>query len=361
MAFFRYEPELYKTDPTPRNLGVSVVSRLGGAVRPIFRAGFACWLAPDGSQIVTASNERSGFKGVRLVNKLSGEAKEVHLSGFTFLMDIDCSVRADLILAVTRASEKYQILVFKPDGSEQRTLAEESDEIHSARWSPDGDSIYYLHGKGSTNELSKISARGRQTEPAVLADGLQTGGYFTLSADGARLAYAREDSYSNLWRLDLPPAGKAAKPEISRVTSGTSYYGTPSFSPGGRRMAFALGPNFDETNIFKMPVAGGEPVQLTFFEHAGAASPVWSPDSQRVAFIGDQKGATKVWTINATGGTPQPIENTNASDTNDELAWWPSRDIVYQQPGLRNFLRIDDKTGKETPIIQHDQSVGWSP
>ena len=30
-------------------------------------------------------------QGVRLVNKLSGEAKEVHLSKYTWLFDIDCS------------------------------------------------------------------------------------------------------------------------------------------------------------------------------------------------------------------------------------------------------------------------------
>ena len=65
--------------------------------------------------------------------------------------------------------------------------------------------------------------------------------------------------------------------------------------------------------------------------------------------------------ISANGGTAQPLENTNASDTNNELAWWPSSDIVYQQTGVRNYLRINDKTHEEKPIIQHDQSVGWVP
>jgi len=164
-----------------------------------------------------------------------------------------------------------------------------------------------------------------------------------------------------LWRVDLPSAGKRAKPEIGPLTSGTSYYDGPSFSPDGRWIAFGLGPNPDETNIFKMPVAGGEPVQLTFFEHATTASPAWSPDGQRIAFVGDQNGRMRVWMISANGGTAQALENSNASDTSNRLAWWPSNDIVYQQPGLRNFLRINDKTHEEKPIIQHDQSVGWVP
>ncbi len=356
VLFFRNEPALYDAEPTAKNRGISVVSRLGGVVRPIGTGQCACWTAPDGSEVVVAHSQTE----VRLVNKLTGVAKEVHLSKYTLLRDIDCSVRAGLILAVTKTADKFQIRTFKPDGGEERTLIEQSDEIYSARWSPTGDSIYYLHGKGSTTELSKVSLT-HGSEPAVLADGLETGGFFTLSADGSRLAYTRENGNSNLWRVDLPTARKNAKPEISRLTTGTSHYGAPSFSPDGRWIAFALGANSDETNIFKMPVAGGEPVQLTLLEHATSHSPAWSPDGQRIAFIGDQNGVPRVWTISANGGTAQPVGNPNGSDTgNNKLAWWPSSDIIYQQTGVRNFLRINEKTHEEKALI-HDQSVGWVP
>jgi len=110
-----------------------------------------------------------------------------------------------------------------------------------------------------------------------------------------------------------------------------------------------------------MQVAGGEPEQLSFFQNCTTHRPVWSPDGQRLAFISDQNGTPRVWTISANGENPQAIENSDASGTNGMLAWWPSRDIIYQQPGLRNFLRISDKTKKEKSIIQRDQSVGWVP
>jgi Tol biopolymer transport system component len=282
-------------DGAAKNSGIYVVSRLGGTARLIGQGLYACWLSPDGSQIATASQaERSGFRGVRLVNKSTGEAKEISLSDYAFLNHIDCSPGADLILAVTQTPGKFQIWTVRSNGSQQHKLIEANDQIDSARWSPSGESIYYLQEKGSTSELSKVSVTDRHSEPDVLVDGLQAGSYFTLSAHGSRLAYTRADRASNLWRVDLSGAERGKKSEITRLTAGTSYYSGPSFSPDGRWIAFALGPSSYETNIFKMQVASGTPIQLSFFEHATTLSPVWSPDGERIAFEGDQNGARRV-------------------------------------------------------------------
>ena len=89
-----------------------------------------------------------------------------------------------------------------------------------------------------------------------------------------------------------------------------------------------------------------------------ATSPAWSPDGQRIAFISDQSGIPKVWTVSSNGGAAQNLERTNASDTDDVLTWFPSQEIVYQKPGLRNLLRVNGRTQEEKPIVR-DDSVGW--
>ncbi len=94
----------------------------------------ACWLTPDRSQIVSGGDsEAGGVRGVRIINRLNGEVKEVPQAEYKWLFDIDCSPRTGMILAVTQTGEKYHIRIFQPDGSGERTLVEENEEIPSAR------------------------------------------------------------------------------------------------------------------------------------------------------------------------------------------------------------------------------------
>ena len=94
-------------------------------------------------------------------------------------------------------------------------------------------------------------------------------------------------------------------------------------------MIFTIGSG-TKGNVYKMTIDGGQPVQLTFFDAALTWSPAWSPDGRRIAFICDQGGTPKVWIVNADGGAARPLDKTNASDSDDKLAWSPSPEIVYQ-------------------------------
>jgi Tol biopolymer transport system component len=112
-----------------------------------------------------------------------------------------------------------------------------------------------------------------------------------------------------------------------------------------------LGASSGESNLYTMDSSGRNPVQLTFFEHAMTASPAWSPDGEYIAFIGNEGGQAKVWTVDVRGGQPRPFERTNADDGNFMLSWFPSPDIIYQQPGLQNYVRLNRQTAEEKPVI----------
>ncbi len=360
LLFFMRKSARSKTESSTMDSGYFVVSRLGGLARLIHKGGEACWLTPDGSQIVSGGDAEADLvRGLRIVNKLNGEVKEVPQAEYDWLVDIDCSPRTGMILAVTQTGEKYQIRIFRPDGSGDHTVVEENEEIVSARWSPSGDSIYYMHHNGSTKALTRVSVTSKDAQPTVLADGLQAGEFFSISSDGSRLAYTREANYSNFWRVLLPGHERKAKAQITPVTSGTSFYGEPSFSPDGQWICYDHGPNQYETHLFKMAVTDAKPVQLTFLAHESIDSCAWSPDGQSIAFIYEQEGKKdSLWMVSAKGSAAHLLKD-NLPDTNRILAWWPGRDIVYEQAGLRNLIRFDAANQTERTIIQQSQSLGW--
>jgi Tol biopolymer transport system component len=343
-------------DQDQRDPGLFIISRLGGAPRRVSWGAYSCWL-PGGSQIVESGGDPKF--GIWLVNQLTGEEKKIPAPGYDSLEDIACSSRTGMLLLLTKTSDKYQIWSMKPDGTEQQKLIEGDRGVvfESPRWSPAGDAVYYFREEGDTTELVKLAVSGQAGGPTVLMSGLETGDHFTLSTDGSQLVYTRKQSYSNLWLVEVPPPASTAEGHEKLLTSGTLSYNYPTISPDGRWVAFTMG-SATKSNIYKMGVDGGQPVQLTSFSAAMTWSPAWSPDGGRIGFIGNQGGTAKVWVVSADGGNARPLEKTDASDTNYGLAWSPSPDIFYQSRGIHNLRRLSVETQQERPILPVD-SKGW--
>jgi serine/threonine protein kinase/Tol biopolymer transport system component len=335
---------------------IFALSRFGGAPRPVGEGGISCW-APDGSQMVVTATNRD--YGIWSINKLTGERKQIPSPQYQWTKAIDCSPKTGLLLLATQTTEKFQIWVMKPDGTEQRKLIEERQEIQTARWSPDERAIYYFRDDGDTASLVKISTEKDSTVPSVLESGLETSDFFTVSAYGAQLAYTRTQQYSNFWTASVPRKGAAAKIPEKRLTSETLFYAFPSVSPDGQSVVFVISSG-GKTHVYKMPVEGGQPTQLTFFDSSIPTTPAWSPDGRQIAFICDQGGIPKVWIVNADGSSTRVLDKTNASDTNYRVSWAPYPQIVYQKPGLHNYLRVNVETEEQEPILAKD-SDGWLP
>jgi Tol biopolymer transport system component/class 3 adenylate cyclase len=355
----RWSPDgselLFRGSLDGKTRGTFVVARLGGTPRRVAEFGDSCW-SPDGSQIINAKATDKG--AVFLVNKLTGVEKRIPIPwGYQWLADIDCSSKTGMLLLLTETAGKDQIWTMTTDGTEQRKLIDGESRIGTARWSATGDAIYYLHPRGDTTDLMRLPASGTSAGSSLVMSGLRTGGDFTLSAEGSKLAYTEKEYSANLWSVETPASGAIAKIE-KPLTAGTLTSGDPSISPDGHWVAFVMNRSDTEGNVYKMSVDGGTPIQLTFFDAARSSSPAWSPDGRRIAFICDQGGTAKVWTVDTNGGSVRSLEKTNPSDTNYKLAWAPSAEIIYQQPGLHNLRRLNVETQEEEAVLPKD-SEGW--
>lgn len=118
-----------------------------------------------------------------------------------------------------------------------------------------------------------------------------------VSPDGRTIAFSLlGDLYL------LPIDGGAAR----RLTQGQAWDVQPRFSPDGRELAYTSDRG-GGNNLWRVPVGGGTPVQVTKEDFRLLNNPAWTPDGDyligRKHFTGQRSlGAGELWMYHKTGG-----------------------------------------------------------
>ena len=142
---------------------------------------------------------------------------------------------------------------------------------------------------------------------------------------------------------------------------------SPTWSPDGRKIAFTSGHDvFDgpmqthlETQIFTMNPDGSGRTQLTGGVRDGG--PAWSPDGNRIAFIGnDSDGTSHLFIMNADGSG-----QTSLTSPSRRPAWSPDGTRIAfsgQSPGRPGIFVINADGSGETQLTDvNDVGAAWSP
>ncbi len=84
----------------------------------------------------------------------------------------------------------------------------------------------------------------------------------------------------------------------------------PQLSPDGSTVAYTISDtnksaNKRNTQIYLVPLEGGEPRQLT--SGASSSSPRWSPDGKKLAFVSARDGESQIWTIQLSSGEMEKV------------------------------------------------------
>ncbi len=195
--------------------------------------------------------------------------------------------------------------------------------------SPDGRTILMAR-TGFEDQLWKISVDGG--DPEMVVDDY-IGGSASYSPDGRLIAYARQEEIEGRFRpvIVLIPAG-GGEPIASFVPPG----GAADFEwlPDGSAATYIHAVDGVQ-NVWKQPVGGTGPTQVTTFTEGRLLDHALSPDGRRIALIRLAGDARDVWMVDADGGDPAPLTDFRTGQIFD-MAW--ARDgqsLVVHQGDLR--------------------------
>jgi Tol biopolymer transport system component len=215
-------------------------------------------------------------------------------------------------IAFSRWRNPWGVYLIDEDGSgEERVL--DRPQTKEVTWSPDGTRLAFTINYGTSEPTEFCFFGFCFTIPArfnaeIWVANLQTGELLNLPLDdGAvhaptwsptadRIVFAGRQGLA--W-IDLEDM------EQGRFASSSPWDNSPLFSPDGQRIAF-MGRVHNRWEIFVMKADGSGRRQLTHSnpeleEPPSNVAPAWSPDGKSIAFLSNRDGPWRIYVMRADG------------------------------------------------------------
>jgi len=166
----------------------------------------------------------------------------------------------------------------------------------------------------------EVGPRGARGEPHAIP-GVVDAHSISYSTVARRFTYSKLTLRQNIWAFPLDRSAPISIRDGRPLTTGTAVIEEHDVSPDGRWIVFDSNRR-GNMDIYKMPLAGGEPEPLAD-SRADEMGPHWSPGGREIAFFSNIPGrGTEIQTVSAEGGAPVTV--VRGPDMNDNPAWSPS-------------------------------------
>jgi Tol biopolymer transport system component len=212
-------------------------------------------------------------------------------------------LRLTVVDAKTSSQSLWEI---SSDGANLHPLLPDWNHPHAeccGSWTPDSKQFVFQATREGKTEIWSIPSRG-------------TGNWFFPSAGPVQVTNGQIDSLAPVTSPDgrkLYFIGRRLRGELAKYDPGTRqflpYLGGISadfidFSRDGQWITYVA---FPQGTLWRSRIDGTGRLQLTFAPME-VLVPQWSPDSQRIAFVGIGAGRkSNIYVVAASGGTPQPF------------------------------------------------------
>ena len=182
-------------------------------------------------------------------------------------------------------------------------------------WSHDGTRLVFVSDRTGDPEVYVQELDGTAAQRLTYTPGRDA--HPSFSPGGRQIAFQspREGIHTNLYLMDADGANQR------RITSHTGFAGMPVWSPDGRFLAYQWTPDLEAAKwrLMLLEIATGTTRQLT---DGRAQDQVinWAPDGKRFVFHSDRFGKNQLLSLTLDGAV-QRLTTTAFDDRNG--AWFP--------------------------------------
>ena len=242
-------------------------------------------------------------------------------------------------------------------GGEAHLLVSDPATESRPLWSPDGKLLAFTSNRAGSTNLYLLVLDTGEVKRLTWADTAET--LDAWSRDGRWLYFSSGVNdvgrQSDVFRVSIDGGTPL---EVSRERYLAEFQGAPS--PDGRTLALmARGlsngqwwrnghSHIDETELWLKPLDAPGGYRRLLPGGAKHAFPMWSPDGASLSYMSDESGAENLWRAPVAGGAPTQLTHFTTG-----RVLWPSiaydgRAIVFE----RDFgvWRWDAATGQATPV-----------
>jgi dipeptidyl aminopeptidase/acylaminoacyl peptidase len=247
---------------------------------------------PDGTKILYTVQEINAENNeYRTAIWLAEEGKEpIRLTGGTHDSTPRWSPDGQLIAFLSKRSGSTQIWILPAQGGEAYQLTRIKGGVSNPVWSPDGKYLAFtvnldrkgLQVEGAEEQQDLFT---KHTSGVKVIDRL----YYKLDGTGY---FGEKRAHIGVIPVQERRTEGAPAPEPRLLTGGDFDHGDPAWAPDSKGLYFAANRREDAdwfpsaSNLWYVPLEGGEPVQLTHGTDLGAHLPSPSPDGEWIAFLG---------------------------------------------------------------------------
>ncbi|MEX2114701.1 MAG: S9 family peptidase [Pirellulales bacterium] len=267
------------------------------------------------------------------------------------------------VLFESDRSGDNQLWVIDLTGGEARQLTTIASEATTGIWSPDGKSIAFLsavYPEYSHQPYAENNAAHKKRKEEIEKNPVKAR-VFT------KLFYRHWDSWvegkrQHLFVMpaaggeprDLTPGDRDAYPTSSTFSAGDDF----TFTPDSASLVYTAPPAHDEAwstnhDLWLVPVAGGEPKNLTIGNHAADGCPRFSPDGKWLAYRaqkrpGYEADRWELMVVSAVGGAARSV-SAKIDRSFGEFAWGADSATIFciaEQNAMAPIFKLSIADGK---------------